>query len=173
MLSLLKSTFSYRGLEMWKRLYTTYIRPQMEYAIPVWNPYRKSDIYRLEQVKRKATKVPHETRNLAYNERCSRWGLTTHKVRRTRGDLIQKYKVEKGIDEIEWHQKPTILPPRGGHRSHYEPELVKNCTQRLNFFNNRTARRYNQLSDATVNSVSVNALKNNLDNNELKHIQSP
>ena len=166
MLGLLKSTFSHRGQDMWKRLYTTYIRPQIEYAIPVWNPYLKADIARIEQVQRKATKVSHELRNLSYVERCSRLGLSTHADRRVRGDLIQKFKFEKGIDIIDWHQIPTSLPPRGGHRSHYEPELVRNCTQRLYFFNNRIARRYNQLSDATVNSATVNAFKNKLDNYE-------
>ena len=34
---------------MWKKLYTSYVRPLLEFAIPVWNPYLKGDIDILER----------------------------------------------------------------------------------------------------------------------------
>ena len=55
-LGMLKRTFRYRGAGMWKKLYTSYVRPQLEFAIPVLNPYLKGDIDTLERVKYRANK---------------------------------------------------------------------------------------------------------------------
>ena len=49
-------TFRSRGVGMWKKLYTSYVRPQLEFAIPVLNPYLKGDIDTLERVKYRANK---------------------------------------------------------------------------------------------------------------------
>ena len=38
MLGVLKRTFTYRGVGMWKKLYTTYVRPHLEFTVPVWSP---------------------------------------------------------------------------------------------------------------------------------------
>ena len=45
MLGMLKRTFRFRGVDMWRRLYTTYIRPHLEFAASAWSPYLKKDIY--------------------------------------------------------------------------------------------------------------------------------
>ena len=55
--------------------------------------------------------------------------------KRIRGNLVEKYKIEKGLDEIEWLTNPTILPPRDGHRAYFQRELFINCYQRVNFLN--------------------------------------
>ncbi|RNA10339.1 RNA-directed DNA polymerase from mobile element jockey-like [Brachionus plicatilis] len=47
-----------------------------------------------------ATKVPGRLRDLNYVERCKKLGLTNLKARRLRGDLIQQFKIAKGIEHI-------------------------------------------------------------------------
>ena len=42
-----------------------------------------------------------ELRGLAYEERLNRLGLYSLEFRRMRGDLIETYKIMKGIDKIE------------------------------------------------------------------------
>ena len=53
-LGMLKRTFRSRGADTWKKLYTTYVRPLLEFTIPVWNPYKKSDINILERIQHRA-----------------------------------------------------------------------------------------------------------------------
>ena len=43
---------SYLVPQMLRLLYTTLIRPHLDYACIVWNPYQSSDIRVLEQVQR-------------------------------------------------------------------------------------------------------------------------
>ena len=45
---MLKKSFHSRNLPIWKLLYSTYIRPHLEFAVSVWNPYQKTDISVLE-----------------------------------------------------------------------------------------------------------------------------
>ena len=49
-LGMLKRNFRYRGADMWKKLYTSYVRPLLEFAIPVWNPHQIGDIIILERI---------------------------------------------------------------------------------------------------------------------------
>ena len=41
-----------------------------------------------------------------------------------RNDLIQKFQIEKQLDQIEWYFKPTTCPARSGHRGHLRREIV-------------------------------------------------
>jgi ribonuclease P/MRP protein subunit RPP40 len=54
---------------MWKKLYTTYVRPHLEFAIPVWNPYSTNDIVKLEKIQHRATKIAHSMKGLNYSKR--------------------------------------------------------------------------------------------------------
>ena len=164
-LDMLKNTFRYRGASMWKKLYTSYVRPLLEFAIPVWNPYLKGDIDILERVQHRATKISPSLKNKNYDARCKYLNLTSLSVRRTRGDLIQKYKIENKLDEVNWSFKPPCGQPRGGHRGHFKRELVKSCDQRHNFFNNRIASIWNNLSNEITMATTVNSFKNKLDDN--------
>ena len=166
-LGMLKRTFVSRNKEIWKKLYTTYIRPHLEFAVSAWNPYLKKDIALLEKVQHRATKISPAIKNLNYESRLKSLGLTTLKERRVRGDLIQKFKIEKGLDVVEWANEPIKSAPRSYRRSQYQREL-KNCAQRYNFFNNRIANEWNSLPDTVILSETTNQFKARLD----KHTKS-
>ena len=74
------------------RLYKSLERPQLEYCIQVWNPYLKQDTEKLEKVQRRATKMIQGYRDLSYEERLIRCGLTTLEKRRSGGDLIHLHR---------------------------------------------------------------------------------
>jgi ribonuclease P/MRP protein subunit RPP40 len=48
MLGMLSKAFSYKGKELMRSLYCTYVRPHLEFAIQVWNPYLQKDMKRLK-----------------------------------------------------------------------------------------------------------------------------
>ena len=54
----LKNTFSCLNVDLMRKLYCCYVRPLMEFALPIWSPYFKKDIDLLERVQRRATRVP-------------------------------------------------------------------------------------------------------------------
>ena len=89
--------FVSRDVGLWKRLYTTYIRPHLEYAIQAWNPYTKKDIKTLEKVQRRTTKVPNLLKHLSYDERLKNLYLATLDVRRERG-------LDTTLQNREWNQ---------------------------------------------------------------------
>ena len=113
---------------MWKKHHL-----RKEFAVPAWNSYLKADIEALERIQHRATKVAHDLRGLDYPSMSAKLNLLTLKDRRTRGDFIQKNKIEHKMDNVEWPFSPTLLPPRGGHRGYFERELIQNCSERQLF----------------------------------------
>ena len=99
-LVILKRTFVHWNARLLLKLFTTYVRPHLEYFSSVCNPYRKKDVKKLDQVQRKAIKLVSERRHLNYEPRLATLGLKTLEVRRERGDLIQFFKTLKGCNIV-------------------------------------------------------------------------
>ena len=55
-MGLIRRSFSYLDCEMFKKRYTTLVRPHLEYAQPVWSPHLRKHIKQLENVQIRATK---------------------------------------------------------------------------------------------------------------------
>ena len=88
-----------RAFRTWVRhsfriLYTTYVRPHLEYCSSVWNPSSEEDIKNLESVQRRATKFVPDLRCAKYEDRLKAIGIPSLSHRRRRGDLIQYFKIE-------------------------------------------------------------------------------
>lgn len=168
----ISKSFTYKGKELIRSLYCTFVRPLLEFAVPVWSPYQKGDIKKIEGVQSRATKLIPELRHFSSEDRLTKLRLTTMETRRTRGDIIQFYKLKNGIESINWHHPPSIasaLLSSGpaastrGHRHRLERELVKNCAQRDNFFTNRIVNVWNNLPKEIIEAISVDSLKAKLD----------
>ena len=69
MLGMLKKSFIYFDEYTMKTLYCAFVRPLIEFAVPVWCPNLKQDIKLLEQVQHSATKLVPSLSNLKYEER--------------------------------------------------------------------------------------------------------
>ena len=86
----MKNSFKYFDAELVRLLYVSLIRPHLEYAVPVWNPYLK-----LEIIQHRATKLCPGIKKRDYEQRLKVLKLTTLETKRKRGDLIQFYKAER------------------------------------------------------------------------------
>ena len=174
----LKRTFRCWSIPTFRTLYTTFVRPHLEYAVQAWSPYRKRDIAALEQVQRRATKIVTSLKNLSYTERLRALNLTTLRDRRTRGDLIQYFKIYKEINIVKWCNDsniPSSLYSDGpasrirGERHRLSRQFTKNCDQREHFFVNRVIPSWNELPEHVIASTTVNTFKNRLDSHILKN----
>ena len=85
-LGLIRRTIMYKEKQLIVLLYKAIVRPHLEYCIQAWRPYRKKE--RLERIKRRATKIIPELRDISYESRLLQCGLTKLKTRRLRGDQI-------------------------------------------------------------------------------------
>ena len=137
----------------------------------VWNPYLNKDTTTLENVQRRATRIPHMSKGLTYEERCRRLGLTSLVKRRTRGDLVQMFKIINELDTVRWISDPLRVASKGKNRLQYRREIVRNCNKRHFFFLNRVCNEWNALPDFVVEASSLNDLKKNWTNlrNRLIH----
>ena len=163
MLGILKHTFQSRDASLWKQLYSSYIRPLLEFAIPAWNPHLAKDEQIIELIQRRATKIPDKLKKLDYKSRCLLLGLSSLVDRRKRGDLIQKYKIVNNIDLVNWHFPLIIIPPRANHRERLHREKYSNNLARFHFFNNRIVNAWNILPDKVIDSPTLNSFKASLD----------
>ena len=93
---------------IFRTLYTTFVRPHLEYAVSAWPPYLRRDIAMLESVQRRATKLVKQFKGLDYKTRFENLNLTALEDTRPKGDLIQYYKKYSGTNIINWHVAPTI-----------------------------------------------------------------
>ena len=84
-LAVTRRFFQFMDCEIFKYLYKGIIRPQLEYATPVWNPHLKSQIKSLENVQIRATKMIPGLSDKSYAERLRILNLPTLAYRRVRG----------------------------------------------------------------------------------------
>ena len=164
MLGLIKHTFTYMNKDMFKILYKTLIRPHLEYCPQVWSPYLAKDINTLENIQRRATKIVPELCNLSYEDRLKELQLFPLKDRRLRGDMITTYKMLNGLIKVDLEQ---IVPTHGlsstrSHAQQLKGQLVKG-NMRKNFFTQRIVLPWNNLSNDTISSDTVNTFKGNYD----------
>ena len=61
----------------------------------------KKDIEVLEKVQRRATRMVEGYRGMEYEERLKRIGLTTLEMRRERADLLEVFKILKGMEGLD------------------------------------------------------------------------
>jgi hypothetical protein len=76
-LGMLSRTFESKEVDIWKQLYTSMVRPHLEYAFQVWSPILEGYISKLEKIQRRATKIPKKLKNVSYEDRSKSFGLTT------------------------------------------------------------------------------------------------
>ena len=116
-LGMIKRNIAFKSKDVIVKLYKALVRPKLEYCIQTWCPYLKKDIDSLERVQRRATKMIEGYKNLCYEDRLRNTGLMKLKKRRTRGDLIQVFKIIKGVDKVDYRNFFEIDVKDRGHKT--------------------------------------------------------
>ena len=159
----IKRQFSYRNKEMVLQLYTSLVRPHLEYAVQFWSPSLRKDIDRLEAVQARATKLVPSIRQFGYRRRLERLNLFDLETRRLRGQLIETFKILKGITNIDYNNLFS-LSTNQTRTNGLKLELKRyNTTQCGNFITYKIANTWNKLPADAVNSNTVNEFKTKLD----------
>ena len=88
MLGLIRRSYTYLDSQSLLKLYTSLVRPTLEYANAAWTPILRRDQILLENVQRRATKLIPELRDRDYEDRLRALKLPSLYYRRARGDMI-------------------------------------------------------------------------------------
>ena len=179
-LGAIRRSFSYLDNTIMLRLYTSLIRPHLDYANPVWNPRYKKDISNIENVQKRATKMIPALRELPYKERLKILKLPTLTYRRLRGDMIECYKLTKGkydpaVSDLLCKQN-EILPNAADRTRGHSQKLYKRKHKleiRKHNFTFRVVDPWNSLPELVVSAPTLNTFERRLDafwdNQEIKY----
>jgi len=146
-------------------IYKTYIRPHLEFCVQAWSPHLSKDIQCIERVQRAATRLVPQLKYLSYEGRLDRLGLTTLERRRSRGDLIETYKLMTGKEKVFREQFFQIASNGHNTRGH-SLKIAKQRTHldlRKYFFSQRVVNEWNSLPQHVVDAPSTNSFKGRLD----------
>lgn len=148
--------------DMFLCLFKAFVRPHLEYANAVWNPYKRKDITALENVQRRATKMIPVLNKLSYPERLRKLKLPTLVYRRARGDMIETFK-ELNSDNKDIN--PAFTINTNVSRGHNLKILKQRCNKdvRKHFFTYRVANLWNELPSKVVESKNLIAFERHLD----------
>ena len=77
-------------------LYKASVRSYFDYATSIWSPYKQKYKDAIENMQRRAVKQLPRMKDIPYQERLEKLKLQTQAYRRTRGDMIEVYKLLQG-----------------------------------------------------------------------------
>ena len=173
-LGLMCRSVLYRDKKIWPKLYMTYVRPYLEYAVPAWSPWLEKDIAIIEKVQERALKQIPSLNHLNYSDKLKALGMTSLRARRIKSDLCQVWKILHNHDDVEettWFtraQEASQRQTRQNSSVHnlVEPKAIRDV--RRNFFSNRVVKPWNNLPEHIKSAKTITAFKRLYD----KHVSN-
>jgi len=95
--ALIRATFTCIDETTLPRRLTTMVRPHLEYGNVIWCPRFRCDKLEVEKIQRRAMKVIPNLRSLPFKDKLVALRLPSLRYLRRRGDMLQVYKIRKGI----------------------------------------------------------------------------
>lgn len=162
-LGMIRRFISYKSPEILLPLYKTLVRPLVEYCTPAWSPHYNKDKCLLEKIQHRFTRMIPGFAKLSYSTRLDKLHLWSLEERRNRADLIELFKIQKGLSGISVHD--MFEPDTTGRTRGHSLKLRKHYCRldlRKHFFSERVISKWNSLDEDTVAATSVNAFKTRL-----------
>lgn len=170
----LKSFYS-NNIWILLKAYITYVRPILEYASVIWNPYFETDILPIEAIQRNFTKQICCRANIpftSYPDRLRQLNIRSLQYRRTEADLIMTYKIIHNLVDLPMEDFFSF------YRSPYNTRKHDYCLTRpksasefeKNFFSNRIIPLWNGLPSEVVNAKTLEVFKSRLKKFDLHSI---
>ena len=157
MMGVIRRTYEYLDEKTFLLLYKALVRPHLEYANQIWAPSLKKQEIEIENVQRRATKVIPGLSELSYEERLKKLKLPTLKYRRTRGDMIEMFKILTGKYDSDVSNFITLNDSKydtRGHQYKVEKKAAK-LNIRKQAFSHRTTDLWNSLPPHIVGAKSI------------------
>ena len=142
------------------------MRPLLEYAVPVWNPYLVKDIHAIEKVQRRASRLALRQKlgDMPYEERCNilNWPLLS--TRRTYFSLVECYKIVFGLSHLDFQEFFEFAKVHSTRANHSYKLFLKsskiNCFKHSFFI--RVVIDWNSLSKDIVEAGTIELFKSRL-----------
>jgi hypothetical protein len=154
--------FHYR--DTFVRVYKLYVLPHLEFAVPAWRPWTKTDVEALEKVQRRAVNMVSGLKSHNYSEQLKELEMPTLTQRREELDMTKMFKIMTKKSAVD----PNFLfesASRDGvmTRQAADPLNVMIPAARLdirkNFFSVRVCDKWNSLPSEIKNSANVKIFK--------------
>ena len=162
-LARIKRTVLYRDKVIFPKLFSTYVRPILETAIPVWNNTMRGDISKVERVQRRALKCISGLRDKPYEERLTICGMQSLEERRKKLELVETFKVLNSDSNLgkqfQYIENRHNHETRSSRQGLLVPPKCKTRARR-DFFTNRVVHNWNQLPLGVRNCKKVSQFKN-------------
>ena len=163
-LGIINRTYDCKSSSNIIRLYKSLVRPHLEYCCQAWRPYLQKDIDNIEKVQRRATKLIPELSTLSYEQRLERTGLVSLEMRRLRADLIEVFKIVKGLEKVDQSVFFNLSEDSRtrGHQLKFQKHYCR-LDVRKYFFSQRIITEWNNLPQEAITAKIVNSFKNIID----------
>ena len=162
---LIRRSFKSLDKYLFRILFTTVVRPIIEYGSQIWSPMKMSDRIALENVQRRATKMIPGFKHLSYEERLKELDLPTLSYRRARSDMVETFKIIRNhYDDIlcqDMYQMREASTTRGHNLKLFQKQGRLEIRRHSFLF--RTVPVWNSLPSEVVNAPSAYSFKSRLD----------
>ena len=164
-LGFLRRNLKIPSIRIKEQAHQTLVRPLVEYASTVWNPYAKTEINKIEAVQRRAARyvVNNQRNRSSVSNMLQRlkWRPLTNRRKDVR--LMMMYKIDRELVSIT--KENRLIPPcrrsRNTHNMAFQLESCRIDTRKMSFFP-RTVRVWNLLPPDIVELDTPEAFKDRI-----------
>ena len=164
-LSQVSRAFHFRDKSVFLNLYKQFVRPHLEFSVPVWSPWQEGDKLVLEKVQMKAVTMISGLQSNEYEDKLKELNLQSLEERRIRYDMIQVYKLMHNFDDIDRKQFFQTAGEESVRVTRQSSDALNILTTRCrtevrrNFFTNRVAEKWNKLPENIKGAGNIKTFK--------------